>query len=384
LQPDRTSKAGWKSRAAASCASISWLAILCWCWCWCWCAEWCGCCWKLGLAAALWFVATKMGSRNTVGPPLSTTKPLAAGKGAKSGIGGATPYDDAKGEYGVGCGWNIAFAFALLFLPCARAGGSWSWELGAGAGAGELCRGLLLLASEVAGVFSSVRTFAWPASLARCNFVYFRATPAMKGPARPSNPCQSSRPNLRRAVGLCQQMRPAEEVLWRWCSADRWMLWYSGFICWPCRLTRSWAMGASLRCLLLFRASPATSAIRTTNRKCQVGTPYSAWRRKFPDPRCRLGLLSSGSASPAVVVVSLLRCSSCQSFSTVLCPSAQELLQPFVSVVRFRVPRLFHVVESVLGDNDVGREDCGTQKQVHTSTSLRYMRRRPPGDRSSE
>jgi hypothetical protein len=61
-----------------------------------------------------------MGSRNTVGPPLSTTKPLAAWKGAKSGRGGATPYD-AKGEYGVGCGWNIALARSL-FLPVARAG----------------------------------------------------------------------------------------------------------------------------------------------------------------------------------------------------------------------------------------------------------------------
>lgn len=41
-------------------------------------------------------------------------------------------------------------------------------------------------------------------------------------------------------------------------------------------------------CWLLLRASPATSAIRTPNRKSQVSTPYSAWRRKLPDQRCRL------------------------------------------------------------------------------------------------
>jgi hypothetical protein len=124
-----TSRAGWKSRAAASCASMSWPAILRG---WAGWAGWVGgCCEKLDLAGALWMLTgLKMGSRNTVGPPLSTTKPLAAWKGAKLGRGGAAPYDE-KGEYGVGCGWNIAFAFALkscLLQEREGEAASWSWS----------------------------------------------------------------------------------------------------------------------------------------------------------------------------------------------------------------------------------------------------------------
>ena len=115
-------------------------------------------CWvKLDLPGALWvFGATglKMGSANTVGPPL--TKPLAGEKGAaKLGRGGATPYDE-KGEYGVGCGWNIALVGCFLPALYKRRAGELVVKLG------EACllggRLLLLapttsLASEVAGDF---------------------------------------------------------------------------------------------------------------------------------------------------------------------------------------------------------------------------------------
>ena len=80
-----------------------------------------------------------MGSANTVGPPL--TKPLAGEKGAaKLGMGGATPYDE-KGEYGVGCGWNIAFVLCSVPALYTRGAGDEAW------GSWELCsddRSLLL------------------------------------------------------------------------------------------------------------------------------------------------------------------------------------------------------------------------------------------------
>ena len=98
--------------------------------------------------------------------------------------------------------------------------------------------------------------------------------------------------------------------------------------------------------------SPATSAIRTTNRKYQVRTPYSAWRCKQA-PRSAMPSVGSDIFSSPVLLsigVNLLRSSSCWSFSTVLRCSAYEPLQIFVSVACFRVSRLFHVVGSVLGD----------------------------------
>jgi hypothetical protein len=112
-----------------------------------------------------------------------------------------------------------------------------------------------------------------------------------------------------------------------------------------------WIEGCVFGCWLLLRASPATSAIRTPNRESQVSTRYSAWTLETQASR---SALPSGLASSSPVVAdsqsALLRCCSCRSFSTVLRPSAQDVLQPFVSVVCFRVSRLFHVVESVLGD----------------------------------
>jgi hypothetical protein len=58
------------------------------------CAE------KLKRATMLWlFVATGVNivSRNTVGPPLSATKPSVDRKGGKLGMDGVTPCDE-KGE----------------------------------------------------------------------------------------------------------------------------------------------------------------------------------------------------------------------------------------------------------------------------------------------
>jgi hypothetical protein len=178
----RTSRAGWKSRAAASCASMSWPAMLRgW-------AAWVGCCEKVDLAGALWMLTgLKMGSRKIVGPPLSTTKPLAAWKGAKLGIGGAAPYDE-KGEYGVGCGWNIAFAFvadanAFALGSCllqereleAAASWSWSWSCDALALAFAFALAVAVAValagkrSEVAGGFpgASVRCSPLPPQLFR-------------------------------------------------------------------------------------------------------------------------------------------------------------------------------------------------------------------------
>lgn len=56
----------------------------------------------------------KMGSRNVVGPPLSTT-PAAGWKPGNGGMGDAIPYEE-KGEKGVGCGWNMPPLVPALYL----------------------------------------------------------------------------------------------------------------------------------------------------------------------------------------------------------------------------------------------------------------------------
>lgn len=230
----------------------------------------------------------------------------------------------------------------------------------------------LLAASEVAGWRFPLCAHAalspgQPLSTSRrLQLRLFRATRASnegKGPAaKPSKgkqPCQSSRADGP-SVGLLLYVNNTVRREGRtamWCSRCSQCSRCSGP--WRCVLwlhmlavaTDSCWMdeGCVSGCWLLLRASPATSAIRTPNRKSQVSTPYSAWRRKLPDQRCRLVWLL---LLPSLLTVSppCLRCCSCQSFSTVLRPSAQDVLQPFVSVVCFRVSRLLHVVESVLGD----------------------------------
>jgi hypothetical protein len=70
-----------------------------------------------------------------------------------------------------------------------------------------------------------------------------------------------------------------------WCSG-------SGKVGRGCPLpTRARWMSLPLGCVcvraLASSSRPAKSAIRTTNRKCQVGTPYSAWTSKpLSRPRC--------------------------------------------------------------------------------------------------
>jgi hypothetical protein len=124
----------------------------------------------------------------------------------------------------------------------------------------------------------------------------------------------------------------------------------SGFICWPWPRTRAgWMKDA-----FLGAGSPASSLpcyIGDPHPKSQKSSKYSLFSLETQASR---SALPSGLASSSPVVAdsqsALLRCCSCRSFSTVLRPSAQDVLQPFVSVVCFRVSRLFHVVESVLGN----------------------------------
>jgi hypothetical protein len=171
-----------------------------------------------------------------------------------------------------------------------------------------------------------------------------------KGPTRANSRCQS-RPADPPSVVYVKDRYGIARVAAQWCSGDG----LSGAVAhslWCCLwlhmlavAANSWMMepvlwvrAAAAAAAAAARASPATSAIHTTNEKMSNKCFLFSLETQLSRSALPSGLtLLCRRGFPLY----LLRCSLVGGFSTVLRPSAQRLRRPFVSVVCLRLSDYF-------------------------------------------